>query len=250
MPTRPVLRRARAAARPRPIRRPWRARVRGIHARLRARAGRWQLAYLAVLALLARWTAFDRELYGVALVAWVIAGAHAWVVATWLGLDLRRRRLLHDQSGLPTLRGWRLIAPIAELDADLLLSSDILLFLFDHVRLVAVPIRGRRRFRTTYDVSLRDLARQWARARGLSGRRGDRILAERLCTQYGLVRRVPIGNASAFRLVDESAESALARLEAVTGQYLVAWKLGRDPAWDVVPGRSELNEHPSEPARA
>lgn len=251
MPTSPAVRRARAAARPRPIRRPWRVRVRSVHAQLRARAGRWQVAYLAVLALLAYWTPLDHEFYRAAIVVWVIAGAHAWVVATWLGLDVRRRRLLHDKSGLPTVRGWRLVAPIAELDPDLLLSTDLLIYLFDSARIVSVPIRGGRRSRrTTYEVSLRALGRRWARTRGLSGRRADRILADDLCGRYGLVRRVPIGNATAFRLVDEAAESALARLEAVTGRSLVAWELGRDPSWDVVPAAERVESTPGEAARA
>ncbi len=234
MRTRANVLRARFLSTPPRIRRPWPARVRAVHARLRSQTGRWQAAYLAVLVGLAVWTIRDGAGYGVAVVAWTVAGAHAWIVASWLGLDARRRRDRHDQSGLPSVRGWRLRAGFADLDPQLLLVIDATTFLFDHAELKTVAVRGsRRRMRTTYAVSLRTLLREaWGPSRGVSGRRADHLLGVELCDHLGLVRRVPVGTATAYRLVDDSMESALARIEAATGRRLIAWNLGRDERWD------------------
>lgn len=234
MSRRPSVIRARIRAQPRRLHRTVRAQVRSAYALTRTQTGRWQVAYLGVLVGLAAFELRDGGPYAVALVAWVVAGAHSMVLAAWLGLDVRRRRDQHDRSGLPSIRGWRLAAGFAEVDAELLLAIDAISYLFDHARLTTVPIRGsRRRGRTTYVTSLRALIRDgWGPSRGVSGRRSDRLLRVDLCQRLGLVRRVVIGNATAYRLVDESAQSALARLEAATGKKLIAWQFGRDPSWD------------------
>lgn len=234
MPSRATVLRARLIATPPRVRRPWTAHIRAIHARLRSQTGRWQAAYVVVLAGLAAWTLRDGGFYGVGLIAWTVAGAHAWIVASWLALDVRRRRDRHDRSGLASVRGWRLATGFGDLDPDLLLVIDAISFLFDNAKLTTVRIRGsRRRTRTTYATSLRTLMREeWGPSRGVSGRRADRLLRVALCEQLGLVRRVPVGTATAYRLVDDSLESALARLEAATGKKLIAWHLGRDERWD------------------
>ena len=234
MRTRATVLRARFIATPHRIRRPWPSRVRAIHARFRSHTGRSQTAYVSVLAGLVAWTLSDGGISGLALVAWIIAGANAWIVASWLALDVRRRRDRHDQSGLPSVRGWRLAAGFADLDPQLLLVVDATVFLYDVAKLKTVSVRGsRHRTRTTYATSLRTLMREeWGPSRGVSGRRADRLLRAELCEHLGLVRRVPVGTATAFRLVDDSMESALARVEGATGKKLIAWNLGRDERWD------------------
>lgn len=237
MPIRPSVLRARAAARPRPIRRTLLARVRSIYVRVDAEVGQWQAGYLAVLGVLAWWTIEDSAGHRLALTWWIVGGVQAWIAGTWLKLDARRRRDRHDRSGLPTIRGWRLATGLPQIDPELLLAIDLFIYLFDHAKLTAVPIRGRRRrMRTTYEVSLRELARQsWARSRGVSGRRAEHLLAEQLCRRLGLVRLVPVGTATAYRLVDESIQAGLCRMERSVAQPLIAWRLGRDPRWDDVP---------------
>jgi hypothetical protein len=226
--------RTRAASQPRPINRRWLAFARAICAEYRARADTTRTAYLAVLGLLATWNIADPGAARVAIVAWVVAGANVAIVASWLDLDRGRRRQRHDASGLPAVRGWRLVSGVAGIDPELLLTIDALVFLFDHARLATVPVRGsRRRTRTTYAQTLRLLIRdQWGPSRGVSGRRAERLLRDELCRRHGLVRRVPVGTATAYRLVDESVESALVRLETSAGRPLIAWRLGRDPRWD------------------
>lgn len=234
MPIRQSVSRARALARPLPIRRTLRGRVRSTYARMSADIERWQISYVAVLALLVWWMVSDPDASRLPLAAWVIGGVHAWFAGTWLKFDARRRRDRHDRSGLPAIQGWRLVSDHEEIEPDLLLAIDLLSYIFDHVRLVGVPIRGRRhRMRTTYETSLRELARgSWARSRGVSGRRADRLLADGLCRRHGLVRLVPVGTATAYRLVDQSLEAALCRLERSAGRPLIAWPLGRDPRSD------------------
>jgi len=114
------------------------------------------------------------------------------------------------------------------------MAVDAIVFLFDHARIARVRVRGsRRRTRITYAESLRELIRrQWGPARGVSGRQADRLLRAELCERHGVVRRVPVGTATAYRLVDDNVESALVRLEASAGKPLIAWSLGRDPRWD------------------
>ncbi len=234
MRTRTTVHRARLIATPPRIRRPWIGRVRALHARLRSQTGRWQAAYVAVLSGLSAWTLSDGGISGVALVGWVMVGAHAWFVASWLALDARRRRDRHDRSGLPSVRGWRLAAGFADMDPQLLLVLDATIFLYDVASLKTVLVRGsRRRTRTTYATSLRTLLREkWGPSRGVSGRRADRLLRADLCDRLGVVVCVPVGTASAYRLVDDSMESALARVEAAAGTKLISWNLGRDPRWD------------------
>jgi len=234
VPRRSTTLRARFAPQPRRINRRWLALARALHAEYRAHAGRTQAAYLGVLGLLATWNIADPGAARVAIVAWVVAGANVAIVASWLELDRGRRRQRHDACGLPSVRGWRLVSAVGGIDPELLLAIDALVFLFDHVRLTTVLVRGsRRRTRTTYAETLRLLIRdQWGPSRGVSGRRAERLLRDELCRRHGLVRRVPVGTATAYRLVDESVESALVRLEASAGRRLIAWKLGRDPRWD------------------
>ena len=56
----------------------------------------------------------------------------------------------------------------------------------------------------------------------MSGRRADRILSGDLCDRLHVVRRVPVGTASAFRLTDTTVSGAIAHLEQVTGTPLVS----------------------------
>lgn len=221
-------------ARPLPIRRTLPNRIRSTYARIGADIERWQVTYVAVLALLVWWMLGDPGASRLPLIAWAVGGVQAWI---WLESDVRRRRDRHD-SGLPAIQGWCLVSGHDEIEPDLLLVIDLLAYLFDHARLVDLPIRGRRhRMRTTYETSLRELARgSWARSRGVSGRRADRLLSEQLCRRHGLVRLVPVGTASAYRLVDGSMEAALCRLERSAGRPLIAWPLGRDPAYDAASG--------------
>lgn len=234
MPIHRNVARARALARPLPIRSTIRGRVRSTYARMSANIERWQVSYVAVLALLTWWMVSDPDASRLPLIAWVVGGVHSWFAGTWLTFDTRQRRDRHDRSGLPAIQGWRLASGHEEIEADQLLAIDLVAYLFDHAKLVHIPIRGRRhRMRTAYETSLRELARgSWARSRGVSGRRADRLLAEQLCRRHGLVRLVPIGNAMAYRLVDETIEAALCRLERSAGRPLIAWQLGRDPRFD------------------
>ena len=234
MPRRSATFGARIANEPRRINRRWLALARTIHAGYRAQAGATRAIYFGVLGLLATWNIADPGAARVAIVAWVVAGANLAIVASWLELDRGWRRQRHDACGLPSVRGWRLVSDVGGIDPEMLLAIDAAVYLFDHARLTTVPVRGsRRRTRTTYAETLRLLIRdRWGPSRGVSGRRADRLLREELCRRHGLVRRVPVGTATAYRLVDESVESALIRLEASAGRPLIAWKLGRDPRWD------------------
>ena len=201
----------------------------------RGSTSRWRVAFLVVLGVLLVPARGDIDLVAwLAAGAWAIAGAIAWVVGSWVEVDVRRRRLAHDQSGLRSIGGWRLAAGATPQDPNVLLAMDLLVYLVDHATLARVPIRGRRhRSRTTYAVPLRTLARAWGTETGVSGRRADRILSGDLCDRLHVVRRVPVGTASAFRLTDTTVSGAIAHLEQVTGTPLVRWELGRDPAWDV-----------------
>lgn len=225
--------RRRTEARPLPVRRGFVSWMRAIHARLRPRWSSWRVAWLGVLTrlLLPDVTAVPE---GVAsLAAWVVAGCAAWIAASWLEVDHARRRLAHDRSGLRCVAGWRLRPGLVEAEPDLVLAIDLLSWLFDHARIVWRPVRGhRRRYRSTYAVPLRTLARAWARQTGVSGRRADRLLASGLCDRCGVVLRVAVGNADAYRLTDSSLPAALAHLERASGASVIAWQLGRDPEWD------------------
>ena len=224
----------RLASRPIAVRRGIVERARRLRRRFPGSISRWRLAYLGVLAALVVPSQRHELLGDLATCAWVIAGAAAWLVGIGVDADVRRRRLAHDESGLRSIAGWRIVSGSAATNPDLLLAMDLFAYLVDHASITQVPIRGRRhRSRTTYAVSLRTLARGWARSTGISGRRADRILAAELCDRYRVVRRVPIGTTAAYRLADATIAGAIAHLEHAAGSSLVAWHLGRDPAWDV-----------------
>jgi hypothetical protein len=224
--------RALSRARPLPIRRGWPERIRTIYAHAERRLLTCLAAYLIGLAVATWWTVCEPSAFVYVLAVWLLAGAQALSIGAWIGLDVHRRRSRHDRSGLVAVAGWRIVGSISEIDPDLLLAVSLLSNLFDHAEITGIPVRGhRRRTRTTYTVSLRILAREWGRGSGVSGRRADLLLA-RLCDEFSVVRRVPVGTATAFRLADESIGSALARLEQATGTKLIAWSMGRDPGWD------------------
>ena len=231
--------RALTRARPRPIRHPWSDRIRSGFARVQRRSLTWLGAYVAGLATAVSWAARDPGAYTYVVAAWLLLGVLAGSIAGWLRLDVYRRRMRHDQCGLVSVAGWRIAGDLSRIDPDLLLAIALLCYLFDHARLTSVAVRGhRRRMRTTYELGLRTLAREFGRESGASGRRAEALLAK-LCDELHVIRRVPVGTAVAFRLVDESVGSALARVEQAAGSgTLFAWSLGRDPAWDLRDKRS------------
>jgi hypothetical protein len=203
--------------------------VRERWARERRRITRWRLAYLGVLIGLAVANVLDRP-YPAAITAWVTAGAVAWVAGIAAEADRTRQLRRHETSTLPAIRGWRLVAPLADLPPDDLLAFDLLLWTYAHVRLESRPIRGhpRRGTRATYaGGGLRALARRWAAQTGAPVRLGDRTLAR--LRALGVIRGVRISQVVAHRLVFASAEDAIRALEQATGRRLVAWELGRDP---------------------
>lgn len=227
--------RALIRARPRPDRLGWPERIRAVRARLERRSFAWLGGYLAGLAVATWWAVRDPSPYSYVLGAYLISGAQAGAIYAWLSLDVYRRRVRLDRSGLVAVAGFRIVAPVSDVDPNLLLAVSLLSYVFDNARLARVPVRGhRRRTRITYQVSLRALAREWGRGCGISGRRADALLVA-LCDQFGVVRRVPVGTTVAYRLVDESIGSALAHLEQSANANLIAWSLGRDPEWDLRP---------------
>ena len=111
----------------------------------RGSTSRWRVAFLVVLGVLLVPARGGIDLVAwLAAGAWAIAGAIAWVVGSWVEVDVRRRRLAHDQSGLRSIGGWRLAAGATPQDPNVLLAMDLLVYLVDHVTLARVPIRGRR----------------------------------------------------------------------------------------------------------
>lgn len=188
----------------------------------------WRLVYLSILlgCVVAART-LDPLWFGAAG-SWVIAGSTAWIFGLLTEREASVRIARHDASALPAVGGWRLCRPIAELPALELLLLDLILTLHDRARLVRRAIRGHRHgaLRVTYRIGLRDLAREWARQRGIPVRRADALMRE--LAERGLVVRVRINQAAAYRLADRSGAEALRRLEA-GGQPLVVWELGRDP---------------------
>ena len=227
-------------ARPPSIRRSWLDRIRSGFARFQRRSLAWLAGYVMGLAVAVYWAARDPGLYAYVLGAWLLLGAVVGSIAAWLRLDSYKRRMRHDRSGLVSVSGWRIVAPVGDLDPNLILSASLLCHLFDHAQLASFAVRGhRRRTRVTYLASLRTLGREWGRGCGISGRRADALLA-RLC-DYGVVRLVPVGTATAYRLVDDSIAGSLAHLEQTTNATLIVWRLGRDPAWDAA-GRPPVRD--------
>lgn len=225
--------RARVAARPPMIRRSIAARIRSTFVRVQRRPSAWAGAHVVGLVVTVWWAIRDPGLYGPVLAGYLCATAQLAAIGAWLSRDARNRRLRHERSGLVCIAGWRVVAPVDAIDPDLLLCVALTSALFAHAQLARVAVRGRRRqVRTTYREGLRSLARSWGRGCGVSGARAEALLRDQLGGRYGVVRRVPVGHAMAYRLVDTSLESALARLEQVAAVPLVRWDLGRDPAWD------------------
>lgn len=231
------LRLARLRARPRPVDPRWGERLRGAAVVQHANAWAWRIAFLAVFGILVRWSRILGSGYAAAAAVWAIAGAHAWIVATLVQRDIQRRIERHDASDRPSIRGWRLVAGFDDLPPDALVQLDLTLWLSDHARRVWMPIRGHRHGggRLTYAVPLRDLARRWAADRGMPVRRADDLL--HALAENGIVYRVPICNAIAYRLAFADAADSVRALEAWVGP-MVDWQLGRDPRWrDTPPDR-------------
>ena len=212
-----------------PLRRPLVRTVRERWTKERTRQALWRGVFLAVLAGLFVASAVDVP-YRAAIRAWVVAGSAAWLASIAAERDRRRLIRRHDESGLPSIGGWRLVAMPAELLPEDLLAIDLVAYLYDEVRLERRPIRGHPRAgsRTAYTGGgLRATARHWARSRGAPVRLGDRTLA-RLRT-LGIVHTVRISQVDAFRLSYPTADDGLRALERATGRRLIAWSLPRDP---------------------
>lgn len=212
-----------------PMRRPLVRAVREHWTRERGRQALWRCAFLAVLAGLAVASAVDVP-YRAAITAWVVAGAAAWLASVAAERDRRRLIRHHDESGLPAVGGWRLVAVPAELPAGDLLAMDLVAYFYDEVRIERRPIRAHPRAgsRSTYTGGgLRATARRWAQSRGAPARLGDRTLAR--LKSLGIVHTVRISQVDAFRLSYPTAEDALRALERSTGRPLLDRKLGRDP---------------------
>ncbi len=221
--------RARRAAVPLPVLRPLGEILRARWQGARRHWSRWRLAFLAVV-LLEAWYARGDPASRVALAAWLLAGSLAWGGASLAEADLAARRAAHGRSSAPAVRGWRLAGTLGAMDPDLLLALDLTLYLHDTAEVVARPRRGHRAgTRITYAVGLRELARRWARSRGLPVRRGDAVA--RQLVAVGVIREVTLSQARAWRLGYASAPEALRALERATGRPMVAWELGRDPDW-------------------
>ncbi len=212
-----------------PLRRPLVRTVRERWTKERTRQAVWRGVFLAVLGGLFIASAVDVP-YRAAITAWVVAGSAAWLASISAERDRRRLIRRHDESGLPSVRGWRLVAIPAELLPEDLLAIDLVAYLYDEVRLERRPIRGHPRAgsRTTYSGGgLRATARRWARSRGAPLRFGDRTLAR--LRALGIVHAVRISQVDAYRLSYATAEDAIRALERSSGGSIVQWSLGRDP---------------------
>jgi len=212
-----------------PMRRPALRAAREIWARERRRITRWRVTFVAVPVGLAAASVVDQP-YPAAITAWVVAGAAAWLASIEAERDRRRVIRRPDESGLPSVGGWRLRAQIADVPQADLLALDLALWLYATVRLERRPIRGHPRggTRSTYaGGGLRALARRWAAQTGAPVRQGDRSLAR--LRAIGVVRGVKICQVVAHRLVFTHAEDAVRAIERATGRPLIAWEFGRDP---------------------
>jgi hypothetical protein len=150
---REVRERARRAAVPPPVLRPLGEALRGRWQLARRHWTRWRAVFLVVAALEVR-NAWDDPASRAALAAWIVAGAVSWVVTSLAETDLAARRALHERSGAPAVRGWRLAAGLADLDPELLLQADLLIYLHDSAQLVTRPRRGHRGgTRLTYELA-------------------------------------------------------------------------------------------------
>lgn len=190
---------------------------------------RWRFAWLLVLAACFVAAAGREDAWRQAGAAWVIAGSVVWVAGRLAEADAERRCLEHDRSGLPAVGGWRL-AGVRGLDPGELLLLALTVHLHENARLVRRPVRGHRHgaWRVTYSVPLRQLAREWAKSAGhVSVRRADGMVRE--LEARGVVERVTVNQATAYRLTYQRAEDALRHLERSAGRPLVSWALGRDP---------------------
>jgi hypothetical protein len=166
--------------------------------------------------------------YDAALVAWLIGGGLALAMGSIVEADRLARMRAHEACPTPLIGGYRLARQPGEISSDVLLALDLVAYLYAHSRTVTRPVRGRRAAsRTTYEVGLRNLCRQWAAEREMPVRTGDRVGRELVRT--GVIRVVAISQARAWRLTSPTVESAIKTLELATGVSLIRWDIGASP---------------------
>ena len=187
------------------------------------------VAYVVVLVLQITLGLFRSAWYDAATIGYLLSGSVALTVAAVAEADLESRRSKWRLATSPSVGGHRIVEGFAAVDPESLLLVDLLAWLHSESRLVRRPIRGHPHggSRTTLAVGLRDLSRGWAAARGFPLRRGD-ALARRLLA-IGVIRAVPVGQATAWRLVYGNLDDGLRALEEGLGAALIDWATGRDP---------------------
>lgn len=194
---------------------------------------RWRLAWIAVLvgsiAAGEAWGSPWRE----AAAAWVLSGSAVLTAGRLVQADADRRALEHEASGLPEIAGgWRMAAEARDIDPHELLLVALAVHLHEEVRLISRPIKGHRHGakRVTYEVPIRALARRWAQTAAggrMTVRAADALVRE--LEARGVIQRVTVNQATAYRLVYAAAEDAIRHLERTGGTPLVAWAFGRNP---------------------
>ncbi len=189
----------------------------------------WRGAYLAMMSGLVVLGMARSIWYDAGLIAVVCSGSAGWLVQTAIAADEAGRRVAHRTASTPAIGGWRLLAPIADTNPDAVLLLDLTAYLYDNVGSpVRRPVKGHPHAprRSTYAKPIRECGREWARARALPTRRADRMVAS--LVDIGVIRRVPVGQATAYRLNCNSFADAGRALEARYGP-LIQFDLGRDP---------------------
>jgi hypothetical protein len=222
---RAVLQAANAAGVQRPLPeaiRAWRA----VH---EERWGTWRFAYLLVLGGTGLMIIWDRMavIAVIAVIAWVAAGAAAWIVESALRADLAGQRARHRAAPGPSIGGWRVRGDVRDLDPQAVIMADLIVSLYEGVRVVERPWRGHRGHRVSYSRPLRDECRRFAASRALPVRAGDRYGRQLL--DLGVLCRVRICQVEAWRLTHRRCQDGLRALELALGVSLFDWELGRDP---------------------